>query len=53
MAARPKADPVKANGTLPLGRQTPMTRPWIAHRLHLGSASYVSHLAAKGNDCRL
>jgi len=27
-----------------LRRHTPMTRQWIAGRLHMGSASYVSHL---------
>lgn len=27
-----------------LRRETPMTRAWIAQRLSMGSASYVSHL---------
>ena len=30
-----------------LRRETPMTRHWIAQRLHIGSASYVSHLLGK------
>jgi REP element-mobilizing transposase RayT len=53
LATRPKADPGKVELARQLRRRTPMTRQWIAHRLHIGSASYVSHLTAKGKDCRL
>jgi hypothetical protein len=28
-------------------RETPLTRHWIAQRLQMGSASYVSHLLGK------
>lgn len=28
-----------------------MTRQWIAQRLVMGSASYISHLTAKEKDC--
>ena len=37
---------MKAEATLAarLRRETPMTRAWIAQRLSMGSASYVSHL---------
>jgi REP element-mobilizing transposase RayT len=41
---RPKGDPAKAEVARLLRRQTPMSRQWIAGRLHMGSASYVSHL---------
>ena len=53
LASRPKADPGKIKLARQLRRQTPMTRQWIARRLHIGSASYVSHLTAKEKDCRL
>ena len=41
---RPKGDPGKAELARLLRRHTPMSRQWIADRLHIGSASYVSHL---------
>lgn len=53
LAVRAKADAHKVQLAMQLRKQTPMTRQWIAHRLHMGSASYVSHLTAKGKDCRL
>jgi len=53
LRARPKGDDQKAAMALRLRRETPMTRQWIADRLCIGSASYVSHLMTKGRDCRL
>ena len=44
LTKRPKGDPGKAELAGLLRRQTPMSRQWIAQRLHIGSASYVSHL---------
>ena len=52
-AARPKGDGQKVALARQLRQQTPMTRQWIAHRLHMGSASYVSLLTAGDEDCRL
>jgi REP element-mobilizing transposase RayT len=43
----PKGHPHKAALALRLRRETPMTRAWIARRLRIGSASYVSYLLAK------
>ena len=39
-----KSDPVKAAIAQQLRTQTPMTRDWIAKRLHMGSAGYLSNL---------
>jgi hypothetical protein len=39
-----KGDPGKVELAKLLRRHTPMSRQWIARRLHIGSASYVSHL---------
>ncbi|HOX02745.1 MAG TPA: hypothetical protein P5555_05575 [Candidatus Paceibacterota bacterium] len=47
LAKRPKAAPGKIKLARELRRQTPMTRQWIAQRLHMGSASYVSHLTRR------
>ena len=41
---RPKGDAGKTQLARLLRRHTPMSRQWIAKRLHIGSASYVSHL---------
>jgi len=41
-----KSDPMKIRLARELRKQTPMTRAWIARRLHMGSASYVSALLA-------
>jgi len=41
LAKRPKAAPGEIKLARELRRQTPMTRQWIAQRLHMGSASYV------------
>ena len=41
---RAKGDAVKVAIAQRLRAQTPMTRPWIANRLQMGSASYVSAL---------
>ncbi len=38
-----KGHPHKVSLARRLRRETPMTRQWIANRLHIGSASYVSH----------
>lgn len=47
-----KAHPHKVTLAGRLRRQTPMTRQWIADRLHMGSASYVSYLLAHRNPAR-
>jgi REP element-mobilizing transposase RayT len=39
-----KGDPVKVEIAQQLRAQTPMTRRWIAKRLHMGSAGYLSNL---------
>jgi len=44
LAARAKGDAQKAALAGLLRRETPMTRAWIARRLAMGSASYVSRL---------
>jgi hypothetical protein len=44
LAARAKGDRRKTQLAALLRRHTPMTRAWIAKRLAMGSASYVSHL---------
>ena len=44
LASRAKGDAQKAALAALLRRETPMTRGWIAKRLAMGSASYVSHL---------
>jgi len=46
-------DPKKTPWALRLREETPMTRQWIATRLGMGSASYLSHLSVKGKDYRL
>ena len=42
----PKGHSVKANIARQLRSETPMTRQWIAQRLRIGSASYVSALTS-------
>ena len=44
LKARPKGDAGKGELARLLRRQTPVSRQRIADRLHIGSASYVSHL---------
>jgi hypothetical protein len=44
LATQPKRHPVKVKIAQQLRRQTPMSRQWIADRLRMGSASYVSNL---------
>ncbi len=44
LALQPKGHPVKVVLASELRRQTPMSRRWIAQRLQMGSASYVSNL---------
>lgn len=43
---RAKGDVVKVAIARRLRRETPMTRSWIAQRLHMGSTSYLSSLLA-------
>ena len=45
----PKGDRRKVAIARQLREQTPMTRPWIAARLRMGSASYLSALLAPGS----
>ena len=47
LEASAKGDPRKAELAKLLRRHTPMSRSWIARRLRIGSASYVSHLVAQ------
>lgn len=47
-----KAHPDKVSLARRLRRETPMTRQWIADRLHIGSASYVSHLLRAPDQAR-
>ena len=44
LARQPKGHRTKVAIARQLRRETPMTRSWIAHRLRMGSASYVSNL---------
>jgi len=44
LASRLKEHHVKVKIAQQLRRQTPMSRQWIADRLRIGSASYVSNL---------
>ena len=44
LATQPKGHDVKVKIALQLRGQTPMSRQWIADRLRMGSASYVSNL---------
>lgn len=51
LGALPKSDPRKVCIARELRTQTPMTRAWIAARLRMGSASYVSSLLG-GQKCQ-
>lgn len=53
LQANPKGDPVKVEIAKQLRAQTPMTRGWIARRLQMGSAGYLSQLLAKYDDLKL
>ena len=44
LVLQPKGHPIKARIAKQLRAQTPMTRQWIADRLRIGSAGYVSRL---------
>ena len=46
LATQPKGHQLKVGIAQQLRRQTPMNRQWIADRLSMGSASYVSNLLA-------
>jgi hypothetical protein len=46
LATQRKGHHVKVKIAQQLRRQTPMSRQWIADRLRMGSASYVSNLRA-------
>ena len=48
-----KGDAVKVEIARQLRAQTPMTRQWIAQRLRMGSAGYLSQLLAKYDDLKL
>src|SRR5436190_21031226 len=52
LVKRAKSDPQKIHWAQQMREKTPMTRQWIAERLVMGSASYVSHLTRPTN-CRL
>ncbi len=53
LSVRSKGDAQKVALAMHLRKETPMTRSWIAQRLVMGSASYISLLTAKETDCRL
>jgi putative transposase len=53
LANCPKGDNRKLDLARLLREQTPMTRQWIAEQLHIGSASYVSHLLRQWTRRRL
>lgn len=50
LAKQPKGHPAKAQIAHKVRRETPMTRRWIANRLHMGSPSYVSAILASVNS---
>ncbi len=50
LAGLPKADERKLSIARKLRQHTPMTRRWIATRLQIGSASYLSALLASASD---
>jgi putative transposase len=47
---RAKGDPVKVEIARRLRRETPMTRSWIAERLHMGSTSYLSSILSQDDS---
>lgn len=47
---RAKGDPVKVKIARRLRRETPMTRSWIAQRLHMGSISYLCSLLPRDDS---
>ncbi len=53
LALRAKGDAQKRELAVRLREETPMTRQWIAQRLAMGSASYISQLTAKTKECQL
>jgi hypothetical protein len=48
LAKRPKGDREKVRMAERLRRETTMTLKWIAHRLHMGSWTYLSNCLAAG-----
>ena len=50
LATQPKGHHVKVKIARQLREQTPMSRQWIADRLRMGSASYVSNLLRSVNS---
>jgi hypothetical protein len=50
LARQPKGHHVKVKIARQLREQTPMSRQWIADRLRMGSASYVSNLLRSVNS---
>jgi REP element-mobilizing transposase RayT len=49
----PKGDAVKVEIARQIRTQTPMTRQWIAERLHMGSAGYLSQLLGAYDDLKV
>ncbi|MGZ5537708.1 MAG: hypothetical protein ACXWG0_04185, partial [Chthoniobacterales bacterium] len=49
----PKGDAIKVEIARQLRAQTPMTRRWIAQRLHMGSAGYLSQLLGSYDNLKL
>lgn len=50
LAMQTKGHPVKVEIARRLRGETPMSRQWIADRLRMGSASYVSNLLHSDPD---
>jgi putative transposase len=48
-----KADPKKVKIARQVREQTPMTRQWVATRLHMGSASYLSAVLGRSVNSKL
>lgn len=53
LAIQVKGDPRKIEIARQLRSETPMSRQWIAERLRMGSASYVSSLLGRSADSKL
>ncbi len=49
----PKGDAIKVEIARQLRTHTPMSRRWIAQRLRMGSAGYLSQLLARYDDLKL
>ena len=53
LARHPKGQPEKVRLAQALRRATPMTRQWIARRLRMGSASYLSYLLGQAQEAEV